>query len=234
MMVIVALMSCGNTHKNKETKSTNEPVAKDTINLVDKVVIPGSNVPDVNLSKVKKLTQKELKPFLLAYGKENPETKIRIITDFGNITVKLFKDTPLHRANFIRLVKLNYFNTTFFHRVAKGFVIQGGNSDKVLTQRFRAAIGDYLIPSESSPKHKHVRGAFSMSKFLNQNVSDASSPFEFFIVVNTKSATHLNGEHTVFGKVIDGMDVVDKINKVEVGDSEWPRYNVYLDIEIVE
>jgi len=71
------------------------------------------------------IPQEQLIPFLTQYGKENPENRVRIITSFGDIEVMLYRDTPLHRANFIMLVKKGYFDNTFFHRVAPGFVIQG-------------------------------------------------------------------------------------------------------------
>ena len=180
------------------------------------------------------LVQEELIPYLTEYGKENPEDKIRIKTRFGNIDVELFHDTPLHRANFIFLVKHDYFDETFFHRVAEGFVVQGGNSDNPSTNKKRHYIGDYLIPSEFDAGHKHVRGAFSAAKYAEQNVSKASSPFEFFIVQSESGAHHLDNDHTVFGRVINGMDVVDKISKVKVDQGEWPLQNIYLDVEILE
>lgn len=180
------------------------------------------------------LVQEELIPFLTEFGKKNPADKIRIKTRFGNIDVKLFHDTPLHRANFIFLVKQDYFNNTFFHRVDPGFVIQGGNSDNASTNIKRHYIGEYLIPNEYEAGHKHVRGAFSAAKYRERNQSDASSPYEFFIVQSPTGAPHLNNEFTVFGKVIDGMDVVDEISTVKTGDAEWPIRNIYIDVEIIE
>lgn len=178
--------------------------------------------------------QEELIPYLTEYGKENPEDRIRIKTRFGNIDVELFHDTPLHRANFIFLVKHDYFDETFFHRVASGFVVQGGNSDNPSTNKKRHYIGDYLIPNEFDAGHKHVRGAFSAAKYAEQNVSKASSPYEFFIVQSETGAHHLDNEHTVFGRVIDGMEVVDKISKVPVDEGEWPLQNIYLDVDILK
>ncbi len=179
-------------------------------------------------------SQEVLKPFLTEYGKNNPETRVRIKTRFGDIELELYKDTPLHRANFILLVKQDYFNETMMHRVAKGFVVQGGNSDGYETPKKRLRIGNYLIPNEAKPKYSHVRGAFSAAKYTNQNVSQASSPFEFFIVVPSKGAHHLDGKHTVFGRVTKGMDVVDEINKVEVDENEWPKKNIYIDMELMD
>ena len=77
------------------------------------------------------------------------------------------------------------------------------------TNKKRHHIGDYLIPSEFEAGHKHVRGALSAAKYAEQNVSKASSPYEFYIVQSDRGAHHLDNEHTVFGRVIDGMDVVD-------------------------
>ena len=180
------------------------------------------------------IAQEELIPFLTQYGKENPETRVRILTSFGNIEVELYRDTPLHRANFIMLVKEGYFNSTFFHRVAPGFVIQGGNSDNSATPRKRTEVGRYLIPSEFDAGHKHSYGAFSAAKYSEQNVSKASSPFEFFIVTKEDGTPHLDNDHTVFGRVTKGMEVAEEIAKVETGQSEWPIDNVEIDVEIVD
>tara|TARA_R110002020_G_scaffold28759_5_gene91293 strand:+ start:234 stop:959 length:726 start_codon:yes stop_codon:yes gene_type:complete len=179
-------------------------------------------------------SQAELIPFLTAYGKRNPETRVRIKTEFGDIEVELFKDTPLHRANFILLVKQNYFDNTMIHRNSPNFVVQGGNSDGYETPKKRQRIGNYLIPNEASSNHTHVRGAFSAAKYLEQNISDASSPFEWFIVQPARGGHHLDGEHTVFGRVTKGMNVVDQINKVEVDENEWPLKNIYIDIELMD
>ena len=180
------------------------------------------------------IAQEQLMPTLREYGRKNPENRIRIKTEFGNIDVQLYMDTPLHRANFVMLVKNDYFNDTFFHRVAPGFVIQGGNADSQLVANNRGAVGSYLIPSEFDAGHKHNYGAFSAAKYAEQNVSKASSPFEFFIVMDKTGAHHLDNDHTVYGRVISGMDVAEKIAKVETGNSEWPIDNVEIDIEILD
>ncbi|HET8839150.1 MAG TPA: peptidylprolyl isomerase [Flavobacteriaceae bacterium] len=233
-IVLLSVFSACQDNKTQKTTKKEIPTPAVKNSPAEKVVIPGQKERDFDFSKIKTLSQEDLKPFLRKYGKENPETKVRIKTDFGNIVVQLFSDTPLHRANFIHLVKLGYFNSTFFHRVDEGFVIQGGNSDKVFTQKIRAKVGDFLIPNEASPRHPHDRGTVSMAKYRKQNISDASSPFEFFIVQSKNGAHHLDGEHTVFGKVIEGMNVVDSINKVPTDDLEWPLRNVYMEIEIIE
>lgn len=180
------------------------------------------------------IVQEELIPFYTQYGKENKANKVRIKTRFGDIDVELYRDTPLHRANFLFLVENDYFDDTFFHRVAENFVIQGGNSDTPETNEKRYYIGDFLIPNEADAGHRHVRGALSASKYAQQNVSKASSPYEFFIVQSEEGAHHLDNEHTVFGRVVRGMDVVDSISRVPVDGREWPLQNIYIDAEIIE
>ena len=75
--------------------------------------------------------------FLEAYGNKHPETLVVFETRLGAITIKLYKDTPLHRASFIFLTKTGYFSTTCFHRVVAGFIVQGGNSDHPITRKKR-------------------------------------------------------------------------------------------------
>jgi len=227
---MVAFLSCEDTKKTPpaQTQEIKKEAVKDTTPQEEKVYPKGT------LQNPMIGSQAQLKPFLRQYGKENPETKVRVETRYGNFEVELFKDTPLHRANFIMLVKNEYFNTTQFHRVSPDFVVQGGNNDTQTTSRNRARMGNYLLPNEAKTKYKHVRGAFSSAKYTEQNVSNASAPFEFFIVQPQRGAHHLNGDHTVFGRVTKGMNVIDKINKLEVDGSEWPLENVYMKVEIIE
>jgi len=177
-----------------------------------------------------KLTQDNVVEFLTEYGNNNPESKVKISTTEGDIEILLHKDTPLHRANFIYLVKQKYFDNTFFYRVVKDFIIQAGNSDNVDTQRKRAKIGgDYLIPSEVKNGKIHKYGTLSGAKQYRKNPNKLSYPFEFFIFVGPiKKTSHLNGEYTVFGKVTKGMDVAVKISELPADKGEWPLANVYI------
>lgn len=197
-------------------------------------VIPPQNVPEYRWDTITKITQTRLVPFLEKYGAENPETKVLIATDFGDIEIELFRDTPLHRAHFIRLVKLGYFDTTYFYRVIEDFVIQAGTSDNRITGKLRHAIGDFLIPKEFKTAYTHNYGAFAAAKFAEQNISKASSPFEFYIVTAKKGAHHLDSEHTVFGRVVSGMDVAEKIAAVKTDEKDWPVDNVELKIKVLE
>jgi len=233
LLLIFTSISC------QDKKSTDKTIIqtvieKDTIIAKQPEVIKDPSIVKGTPKNPTIKHQSEVIDFFTQYGKDNPETQVRIITRFGEIEVTLFKDTPLHRANFLMLVKNEYFNTTQFHRVSPNFVVQGGNNDTETTGKNRASFGSYLIPNEASSRHKHIRGSFSSAKYTEQNISNATAPFEFFMVQPQRGAHHLDGDHTVFGQVTKGMNVIDKINKLEVDGSEWPFENVYMKIEVIK
>ncbi|WP_340198924.1 peptidylprolyl isomerase [Ascidiimonas sp. W6] len=181
-----------------------------------------------------KLTEENAIRFFFEYAKENPEKKVRITTDFGSFVVELYDKTPYHRANFIYLTKEGYFNNTYFHRVVKNFIIQGGNADTKETALKRASIGRYLLPPDTKKGYRHHRGTISMPSSDINNPHKLASPFEFFIVVTNPGSYHLDGDYTAFGRVIKGMNVVDKINSQPIDDGEWPLQNIKIKAEVVE
>ena len=197
------------------------------------------------IKKTTKKTTKETKkefvlnddnaiPFLFEFEKNNKENKERISTNYGNIDVELFENTPYHRANFIYLIKKKYFQGEYFHRVVKDFIIQGGNSDNISTSKKRRKIGRYLLPPDTKKGYKHHRGIVSMPSSEIENPYKLASPFEFFIVKKTDGAYHLDKNYTAFGRVMKGMEVVDKISDLETDKREWPLDNVRFNIEIIE
>ncbi len=159
---------------------------------------------------------------------------MRISTRFGNIDIKLYDNTPYHRSNFIYLAKRGYFNGTTFHRVVPGFIIQGGNSDRMETSKKRGKIGKYLLPPDTKKGHKHHRGVISMPSSEIENPYKLASPYEFFIVQQDPGAYHLDGSYTVFGEVIKGMNVVDEINRQTIDDRETPLTNVFMEVSILK
>ncbi|MEO8773462.1 MAG: peptidylprolyl isomerase [Gelidibacter sp.] len=184
--------------------------------------------------KFPKLTDQNAMDFFLEYQKENTENKVRITTDFGDIDIMLYNETRFHRANFIFLTKRKYFNNTQFYRIVKNFIIQGGNSDDMSIADKRQEIGKYLLPPDTERGFKHDRGTISMPSSEIENAYKLASPYEFFIVQQQGGAHHLDGEYTVFGKVINGMDVVDKIATQKTDDGEWPLKNVFIrKVEII-
>lgn len=180
------------------------------------------------------LNEKNAIPFLFEYQKQDLPNRIEINTRFGSITIELFDEAPYHKANFIYLARLGYFNDTFFHRVVPNFVIQGGNSDHPNTSKKRRSIGRYLLPPDVKKGLKHHRGVVSMPSSEMDNPHRLASPFEFFIVQQKGGAYHLDGNYTPFGKVIKGMDVVDAICAQKIDNREAPIENIRMKVKVLE
>lgn len=184
------------------------------------------------------------------------ETIVVIKTNYGTIKAKLYNDTPLHRDNFIKLVNEGWYNNSPFHRIIKNFMIQGGqNADGRLDP-------GYKVPAEIKSNHFHKKGALCAARQPDQvNPKKASSGSQFYIVQGQKyddqtldmyedrlgkvfgakerqayktvgGTPHLDGDYTVFGEVIEGMDVVEKIAAVKTGRMDAPIEAVTMTIEI--
>lgn len=194
--------------------------------------------------------------------------EVLLETSMGNIRLVLYNETPLHRDNFLRLVKDGYYDGNLFHRVISNFMIQSGDS----TSRHAkpgSSVGeyspDYTIPAEIIyPKYFHKRGALAAAREGDEeNPQRASSSSQFYIVYGTNHSDadldrfqelldeatqgktkmtkeirthyrkyggtpHLDGQYTVFGEVIEGMDVVKKINRVFTDDYDRPVDDVRI------
>ena len=235
--IIIGLLSCEDTKKTTVQSNSNvnvEALDKNTIKDSIPLITNKNNTPKKKIYP--KITQDNVVEFLTEYGANNPETKVRISTAYGNIEIQLFKDTPLHRANFIYLVKQHYFDDTFFHRIAPNFIIQAGNSDlKSTSQKRKALSSKYRLPAELSSGRIHKYGTISGAKHYRKNPDKMSAPYEFFIFIGPKSsANHLNGDYTVFGIVTKGMEVVDTIANLPADKQEWPLDNVYIKAEVID
>ncbi len=229
-IVFISILSCEDTKK--------PPIKKETLpSTSEEIILPETEEKVIPVKDTyPKITQENVVEFLTEYGKENSETKVRITTYLGIIDVELYKDTPLHRANFIYLVKQGYFNETFFHRVVPNFIIQAGSSDQVSTSKKRYKIGsDYRLPYEKGNGRIHKSGTVSGAKHYRKNPDNLSVPFEFFIFLGPKSSTaHLNGKYTIFGKVITGMDIVEIIANLPADEDQWPLDNVYIKVKVLD
>ena len=224
-LLIISSFSCQDKKTRVITNNVSESIVKSTLNDSNKITTNANFL----------LTDKNVMHFLLEYGKVNKENTIRLTTDYGTIDILLFENTKFHRANFIMLTKNKYFDNTQFYRVISNFMIQAGNSDDRNTLKKRQAIGKYLLPNDYDKGYKHHRGMLSMPSKNIENPYKKASPFEFFIVQQQGGAHHLDGDYTIFGKVINGMDVVDTIADVPTDSSDWPLQNVFIKkIEILK
>ena len=154
-----------------------------------------------------------------------------IKTNMGNIKVSLFtEDAPATTENFLKLSQSNFFNRTKFHRVIKDFMIQGGDplsKDEDWSNDGTGGPG-YTFKDEFN-SHKLVRGSLAMA-----NSGPNTNGSQFFIV--TANATPwLDGKHTNFGAVVEGMDVVEKIENMEADENDHPLKNATIEsIELIE
>ena len=219
--IIVLLISC--IKKNNSNSIT--------LKKVEKKVIKSNPVKE---EKPFILNDKNAIPFFFEYSKKNKENKVRIQTKYGEIDILLYDETPYHRSNFIYLTKKKYFDGTYFHRIVKDFIIQGGNSDSYEISKRRKNIGRYLLPPDTKKGLRHDRGVVSMPSSDIENPYKLASPYEFFIVQSKNGAYHLDKDYTPFGKVIRGISVVDKINSLETDKREWPFENVKIKVSIID
>ena len=152
----------------------------------------------------------------------------KIITPEGEIIFLLNDETPRHKASFTKLVSEQYFETYTFNRVIDNFVAQGGCPDTP------AGFSDspYLLEPEFNTKLRHVYGAVGAGR--DDNPQMLSAGCQFYIVQNKEGLHRLDDKYTVFGQVVKGMDVVDKIVRVETDSLDQPLVPITLKIEIIK
>ena len=152
-------------------------------------------------------------------------------TKFGEMEIVLFPElAPKHVESFVNLSKKGFYNGTIFHRVIPGFMIQGGDpytKDPSKRNRYGTGGPGYTLPAEFS-KVAHERGIVSAARTADPN----SAGSQFFIMVD--KAPHLDGQYTVFGEVIKGMEVADMIVKQPRDPRDAPLERIEMTIDIVE
>lgn len=160
-----------------------------------------------------------------------------IVTNYGTIRVKLYKDTPRHRDNFEKLALSGYYDSLLFHRVINGFMIQGGDpftKDTTMVEHYGEGGPAYTIPAEmrdslGQPLHRHKKGALAAARRGDlANPFKESSGSQFYLVQDPDNCAHLDGEYTVFGETIAGLHVIDKIASVPTNRRDLPLSEVKI------
>ena len=155
-----------------------------------------------------------------------------IITSMGVIKIKLYEGTPKHRANFAKLALEKYYDGMLFHRVINGFMIQGGDpltKDAANKARFGTGGPDYTVPAEFVPEYRHKKGAIAAARRGDAvNPYKESSGSQFYLVQDERNCAQLDGEYTVFGETIEGLDVIDKIAAVQTDGRDCPVQDVKI------
>lgn len=189
---------------------------------------------------------------------------VELQTDYGNMLILLYDATPQHRDNFIKLVEEGYYDDLLFHRVIQGFMIQGGDpTSRNAKPKDRIGSGGpgYQIPAEFVDSLVHIKGALAAAR--NNNPQKKSSGSQFYIVQGKKiqdrdlsmvearqdfnytskqketykkigGAPQLDRGYTVFGMVVDGLDVIDKIAAVKTAPGDRPIKDVKMKMRLIK
>lgn len=144
------------------------------------------------------------------------EPVFNIVTSKGTIKIKLYKETPLHRDNFVKLASKKFYDNILFHRVIKNFMIQVGDpltkDPSADPAKYGTGGPGYTIPAEIMPQFKHKKGALAAArKGDKSNPARESSGSQFYFVESETGCSHLDGQYTIFGETIEGFDVIDAI-----------------------
>ena len=149
---------------------------------------------------------------------QNKSTRVLLKTTMGDITINLYKDMPITAGNFEKLVKGGFYDGVIFHRIIDGFMIQGGDP-----QGTGMGGPGYTIKDEFTHEggNENNRGTLSMA-----NAGPNTGGSQFFI--NLVDNNFLDGKHATFGVVIEGMDVIDKMAKVQTNAGDRPLEDVKI------
>lgn len=219
---------------------------------------------------------------LLVTACEDKVEIVKIRTQFGDILVYLYDETPVHKANFLKLARNGFFNGTTFHRIIEGFMIQGGDPNSKDNDPLNDGDGgpeykgedgtfpdpaggkSYALPSEIKSHIYHKRGVIAAARESDDvNPKKLSSGSQFYLVqgriyspdsltayakrrkltLNDKQreiyttlggTPHLDGKYTVFGEIVSGYEVVEKIAKQQKDVRDRPLENISMTVEVIK
>jgi cyclophilin family peptidyl-prolyl cis-trans isomerase len=163
------------------------------------------------------------------------EDVVTIHTEFGDIVLLLFNETPEHKKNFLELAKGGFYEGTTFHRVMDGFMIQGGDPNSKDEDPTNDGIGGpgFNVVAEFNPMLTHKKGALAAARQPDHvNPEKKSSGSQFYIVEGENGAHQLDGSYTVFGQTISGLDVVEKIASQPVSPRNRPITDIKMSMEV--
>jgi len=225
---------------NTATDADNDVLEVSDITEIDEysVEVEGSayEAPEAEANSVPEtVTTNEPETMDIPTTSEN--TTVIMQTNKGDITIELFtKDMPITAGNFLKLAQEDYYDGIKFHRVISGFMIQGGDpltKDDSMQARWGTGGPGYAIEDEFVPGYSNVRGTLSMA---NSGPNSGGSQFFINTVDNTMldyDKQPLTSKHPVFGRVVDGMDVVDAISATETGMRDVPVEPVVIEGVVV-
>ena len=195
------------------------------------------------------------------------ECLVQISTDYGDMVVQLYNETPQHRDNFLKLAEEGFYDGLMFHRIISGFMIQGGDPnsrDATVETSLGSGGPGYQIPAEFDENFVHIKGALAAARTGDMvNPEKKSSGSQFYIVqgevvggdmldlleartghayspaqreayATLGGTPHLDGAYTVFGRVIEGLDVIDKIAAADTDGRDRPKKDIRMQVEVIK
>jgi cyclophilin family peptidyl-prolyl cis-trans isomerase len=208
---ILIAASCGNSNKKAE-KQAAEQARLDSLEQAE--------------------MQQKQKEAMATLATLPEEPVFDIVTNMGTMRIKLYSQTPKHRENFAKLALSGYYNGLLFHRVISNFMIQGGDpltKDPANADKFGTGGPGYTVPAEFVPEYTHKKGALAAARRGDAaNPMKESSGSQFYIVQSEAACAQLDGDYTVFGETISGLDVIDKIAAVQTDQRDRPLNDVKI------
>lgn len=196
---------------------------------------------------------------------KSKDPMVMIRTNYGDITIKLYNETPGHRDNFLELAGKGIYDGLIFHRVINDFMIQGGNAELRINRDAvdQSPVKDTIPKEIVFPLYFHKKGALAAARkgdfvnptkasdgsqfyivtgkvFSNESLNDLEAakritytPEQREIYTTLGGTPHLDNEYTVFGEVVEGMDVVEKIQKVATDERDKPLQDITMKIKVI-
>ena len=165
-------------------------------------------------------------------NKQMAEPMFDIYTNKGKMRIKLYNKTPKHRDNFLKLVNEKYYDGVRFHRVIEGFMIQTGDPysrDTAKIDLWGQGGPDYTVPAEFVNEYWHKKGALAAARRGDMaNPTKASSGSQFYIVHDENACLHLDGQYSIFGEVVEGLEIIDRIATVDTDPYDRPLEDVFI------
>ena len=212
---VLLAASCGNSTKKAERKAAEAAAEQARLDSLEQVEM-----------------QQKQKEAMATIATLPDEPVFDIVTNMGPMKIKLYSGTPKHRENFAKLALSGYYNGLLFHRVINGFMIQGGDpltKNPTNADKFGTGGPGYTVPAEFVPEYRHKKGALAAARRGDAaNPMKESSGSQFYIVQNEAACAALDGDYTVFGETISGLDVIDKIASVQTDGKDRPLNDVKI------
>lgn len=225
----VLLSSCGQSSK----KAAEDEAVQTEVARQDSIAAQNKVAKDSLAIKAKEEAEKKQKELMDAIANLPAEPQFDIVTNKGTMRIKLYSDTPKHRENFAKLALTGFYDGILFHRVIPNFMVQTGDpltKDIQNKDLFGTGGPDYTVAAEIKENHTHKLGAIAAARLGDKaNPKKESSGSQFYIVVDEAGCSHLDGQYSVFGEVVKGVEIAKQISQVKTDQKDCPIEDIKIE-----